>query len=73
LTGALLYVRESDVVPDCWCPTEAVHVTEDVYRITKVLGGQRLEFGVGDTVRCQRRAFPDGSEALLALERAPLS
>jgi len=70
MTPALLYVRERDIQPDCWCPAEAVQVATDVYRITQVLGGRDLEFGVGDLVRCSRRAFPDGSEALLALERA---
>ena len=70
MAPALLYVRERDVLPDCWCPAEAVQVATDVYRITQVLGGRDLEFGVGDLVRCARRAFPDGSEALLALERA---
>jgi hypothetical protein len=67
---ALLYIREREVVPDCWCPAEAVEIAEDIYRITRVRGGRALEFGVGDLVRCARRAFPDGSEALLALERA---
>lgn len=70
MSEALLYVRERDIVPDCWCPAEAVQVATDVYRITHILAGRDLEFGVGDLVRCARRVFPDGSEALLALEKA---
>ncbi len=43
-----------------------------VYRVTEVPvePGKTHEFKVGDLVRCATRAFPDGSEALLALERA---
>jgi hypothetical protein len=66
----IVYVRERGRVPDCWVPADAVPVREGVYRITRLIDGRQLEFGPGDLVRCETRGFPDGSEALLALERA---
>ena len=70
MSDTLIYIREQGAPQDCWVPAEAQHVSGDTYRITIVPTDKQLEFGVGDLVRCAQRAFPDGSEALLALERA---
>jgi len=63
----LIYIRERGAPQDCWVPAEAQHVSGDTYRITGVPADRQLEFKVGELVRCAQRAFPDGSEALLAL------
>lgn len=72
LSGTLIYICELGGAADCWCPAEGVQVSGDVYRVTKIRvePGKTLEFKPGDLVRCATRGFPDGSEALLALERA---
>lgn len=70
MSQTLIYIRERGVPQDCWVPAEGQHVSGDTYRVTDIPADKQLEFGVGDLVRCAQRAFPDGSEALLALERA---
>jgi hypothetical protein len=70
VADSLIYIRERDKQPDCWHPARAVPIAEGVYRITSVPPEVPLEFGVGDRVVCSQRAFPDGSEALLALAAA---
>jgi len=70
VSQTLIYIRERDAPQDCWVPAEAQHLSGDTYRVSGVPVDKQLEFGVGDLVRCAQRAFPDGSEALLALERA---
>ena len=71
MSDTLIYIRELGGAADCWCPAEGVQVSGDVYRVTKVHvePGKTHEFNPGDLVRCATRAFSDGSEALLALER----
>ena len=63
----LIYIRERDVTPECWWPADATAVAPGTYKVSRVPPDRPLEFGVGDLVRCEMRAFPDGSEALLAI------
>ena len=69
MTETLLYIREAGAPADRWCPAEGVQIREDIYRITRTPDAPPLEFKVGDQVRCATRGFPDGSEALLAIEK----
>lgn len=66
----LIYIRERGASPDRWCPARAAAVSGDVYRVIGIPADPPLEFQIGDLVRCAQRAFPDGSEALLAIGRA---
>jgi hypothetical protein len=51
----------------------AVEAAGEDYRITRILSEDPVEFKVGDTVRAEVRGFPDGSEALLAIQVIALS
>ncbi len=64
----LIYLRIAGRQPECWAPGMAVEAAGGVYRITRILSEDPVEFKVGDTVRAEVRGFPDGSEALLAIE-----
>ncbi len=70
MSDTLIYIRELGPATDCWHPAEGVQISADVYRVTAVPADKSLEFRIGDHVRCAQRAFPDGSEALLAVGRA---
>ena len=67
----LIHIRERGAIPERWRPADGAEVGPDTYRVSQVPADRPLEFGVGDLVRCEMRAFPDGSEALLAIERLP--
>lgn len=71
MSGAtLLYIKITGRMPECWAPATGTEVSPGVFQIVAVQPGDPVDFRVGDLVRCEIRAFPDGSEALLALERA---
>ncbi len=73
MAETLIYLRITGREVDCWTPAMAIHLSHDVYRVTQVLGEERTEFKAGETVRCEMRGFPDGSEALCAVATAPES
>lgn len=66
----LIYIRMKDRQPECWAPAGAVRVSDKTYRVSSIVGGDALEFGIGDLVRCENRCFPDGSEATVAIAPA---
>ena len=56
-----------------WRPVEAVHVRNDIYRITSSNlnpEDERWQFTSGDVVRCQRHTFADGTKGMIAFENA---
>jgi hypothetical protein len=67
---ALIYLRELEGSPDRWHPAFAVPLGGDLYRIARLTTDRPLEFNAGDGVRCEMRTFPDGTDALFAVERA---
>jgi hypothetical protein len=69
-SATLLYVKIAGRTPECWSPASGAEIAPGIFRIVAVQPGDAVEFQVGELVRCEMRAFPDGSEALLALERA---
>ena len=73
MSDTLIYLRIIGRSAECWAPAIAVPLSEDTYRIVRLLSEDEAEFRVGDSVRGEVRGFPDGSEALLAMERvAPI-
>ena len=68
MSELLIYLRITGRATECWAPGMAVEAAGGNYRITRILSEDPVEFKVGDTVRAEVRGFPDGSEALLALE-----
>ena len=66
----LIYIRIKGQKMECWAPAGAVKVEDNVYRVSSIVGGDTLEFGIGDLVRCESRGFPDGSEATVAIAPA---
>ncbi len=69
MNKVLIYLRIIGKSAECWTPAMAVCLSDDTYRIVQLLSEDQAEFRVGDTVRGEVRGFPDGSEALLAVER----
>lgn len=68
MSELLIYLRITGREPECWAPGMAVEAAGGNYRITRILAEDPVEFKVGDTVRAEIQGFPDGSEALLAIE-----
>lgn len=68
MSEQLIYLRITGREIECWAPGMAVEATAGTYRITRILSEDPVEFKVGDVVRAEVRGFPDGSEALLAIE-----
>jgi len=68
--ATLLYLKISGRTPECWTPATGAEVSPGIFRLVAIQPGDPVDFRIGDLVRCEVRAFPDGSEALLALERA---
>lgn len=68
MSEILIYLRLTGREIECWAPGMAVEAAGGAYRITRILSEEPVEFKVGDTVRAEVRGFPDGSEALLAIE-----
>ena len=68
MSELLIYLRITGREIECWAPGMAVEADGGNYRITRILSGDPVEFKVGDIVRAEVRGFPDGSEALLAIE-----
>ncbi len=67
--GQLIYVRERGATPERWQPVSAAALGADLFRIVRAHTDHPLDFAVGDTVRCERRTFPDGAEGWLAIAR----
>ena len=67
--GQLIYVRERRATPERWQPVSAAALGADLFRIVRAHTDHPLDFAVGDTVRCERRTFPDGAEGWLAIAR----
>jgi hypothetical protein len=70
MSELLIYLRITGRPTECWAPGMAVEAAVGTYRITRILSEEPVEFGIGDVVRGEVRGFPDGSEALLAIEAA---
>ncbi len=68
MSEVLIYLRITGRQTDCWAPGMAIEAAGGNYRISRILSEDPVEFKVGDTVRAEVRGFPDGSEALLAIE-----
>lgn len=68
--GQLIYVRERQASHDRWHPVSAAALGDDLFRIVRAHTDHPLEFAVGDTVRCERRTFPDGAEGWLAIAKS---
>ncbi len=68
MSEVLIYLRITGRQTDCWAPGLAIEAAGGNYRISRILSEDPVEFKVGDTVRAEVRGFPDGSEALLAIE-----
>jgi len=68
MSEILIYLRITGREIECWAPGMALESAGGGYRITRILSEEPVEFKVGDTVRAEVRGFPDGSEALLAIE-----
>ena len=66
----LIYIRVKDRQPEYWAPAGAVPISQTTYRVSSIVGGDTLEFGIGELVRCENRCFPDGSEAMVAVAPA---
>ena len=66
----LIYIRVKGRQPECWAPAGAVRISDTIYRVSSIVGDDALEFGIGETVRCEDRCFPDGSEATVAVSPA---
>lgn len=64
-------VRRLDKSATEWRPVQAEQVGEGLYRIVEAMpAGERWQFFPGETVRCRRREFMAGAEAMVAYERA---
>src|SRR5262245_25220250 len=70
VTETLIYIRIKGHQAECWAPAGAVKVSEDIYRVSSIVGDETLEFAVGELVRCEQKCFPDGSEAIAAVAPA---
>ncbi len=72
-TSTQIYVTLLDEGTDVWRPVEAVHLCDDIYRITNSnfnSEDERWQFSPGDVVRCQTHVFADGSKGMVAYEIA---
>jgi hypothetical protein len=69
-TETLIYIRVKGQQPECWAPAGGVRISDNIYRVSSIVGNDTLEFGIGDLVRCENRCFPDGSEATVAVAPA---
>lgn len=66
-----IYVALLNEGTDVWRPLSAVHIRNDVYRITGLpAADEMVEFTAGDIVRCQERRFTEGERQLVAIARA---
>jgi hypothetical protein len=66
----LIYIRVTGQKAECWAPAGGLRISDNIYRVTSIVGDDSLEFGIGDLVRCENRCFPDGSEATVAIAPA---
>jgi hypothetical protein len=70
---AEIYVALLDEGTDVWRPVRATDLGAGVFEIARDAappGGEQWAFGPGERVRCERRTFSDGAQALVAIERA---
>ena len=68
-----IYVALLDEGTDVWRPVAAESAGPDIYRIAREQrydpSVETWEFEPGETVRCERRTFSDGVQAIVAVER----
>ena len=70
-----IYVDLPDELVAVWCPVEAIHIKDDIYKIVAVNSDPvdtRWAFNTGATVRCKPTLTRDGKETILvAYEEIP--
>jgi hypothetical protein len=69
-----IYVDLPDELVAVWCPVEAVHIQDDIYRITQINDDPedtRWAFNTGSKVRCKLRTTSEGEQIPVAYEEVP--
>ena len=67
----IIHVAVLDEGTQCWHPTHAIHLHDDIYEIImEAPVDERWEFTKGDRVRCKKHKFTDGKRGLVAYEKA---
>lgn len=66
-----IYVDLPDEAVAVWCPVEALHIKEDIYKIVQINDDPvdtRWAFNTGSIVRCKPWKTREGEEILVAFE-----